>query len=607
MDHSLKDRVLEISDIVEVIGERVALTRKGKDFVGLCPFHPDRNPSMSVSPKKQIFKCWSCGAGGDVFKFVQLRERVEFPEALALLARRAGLEARPDAPGVPTETKESLRRVLEWAREHFVRALHEHDGRAALEYARGRGLSEDTLERERIGFAAESWDRLCSAAARVGISPDLLESAGLTSKNEKGRVFDRFRNRLMFPIADGMGRPVAFGGRTLGSDPAKYLNSPESPVFSKSRILYGLDLAKDAIAERGDVIVVEGYLDAVLLRQYGFGHVVATLGTALTDTHVKLLKPLTSSLTFCFDSDAAGVKAADRAVETALKHKVQVRVVALEGGKDPADLVVAHGPGAFSTQLQSALDALEFKWRQTFTESGPRSANDRRAATDAMISFIASACVHGSVDILDQGLLVSRLADVLALPTETVHGLLARAQRDLHRSAAATPTPLSGDGSAYDAEVRSLPPGLVAAVEEMFALMIEDPTAFGWADDTFAEAVNFCEHWRAFDGLARDLHENLGKFSRADLLERCEDAVQLDLIARVSRRGVSTLPVPAAFDLLRERLVTELDALHVEQVRGQLRGVKEVCDDAERQFRSVLDAARRQGGFSWNAASGVNG
>lgn len=609
MDITLKDRILELTDIVDVIGERVALVKKGKDFVGLCPFHADRNPSMSVSAKKQIFKCWSCGAGGDVIKFVQLRERLEFPEALAILARRAGIEVRQDhihGGGANTQAKESLRKVLEWARDHFVRNLRSAEGRDALEYARRRGLSEDTIERERLGFAPDRWDDLVAAANKAGLSPEVLEAAGLTSKNDRGNIFDRFRNRLMFPICDAQGRPVAFGGRALGNDPAKYLNSPESPVFSKSRILYGLDIAKDAIEKEKSAIVVEGYLDAVLLHQYGFMNVVATLGTALTDAHVKQLKQLTPRLDFCFDSDVAGIKAADRAVETALRHKIEVRVVALDGGKDPADLVVAHGAAAFSGQLQSSIDALEFKWRQTFREFGDQSAQSRRQAAEAMVDFVASVGAAGGIDPLQQGMLISRLADLLLLPAGEIHGLLTVARRK-GRTDSGNALDLPTGMSAYEAAKSGLPPGLVAAVEEMLALMLEDPSAFGWTDDAYAEAVGFCPHWGALDSLARQLHEEFGTFCREDLLERCEDAAQLDLISRVSRRGVLSLPAAEAFDHVRSRLVTELDTLHMEQVRGQLRGVKTVCEDGERDFLSGLDAARRQQGFRWNASSGVIG
>jgi DNA primase len=268
MDNSLKDKVLEATDIVEVVGERVTLTRRGKDFVGLCPFHPDHKPSLAVSPSKQIFKCWSCGAGGDAIRFVQLRDRVDFREALVTLARRAGIELRSSpADRQSAELREQLQAAVIWARQHFQRnLLSAPGGQHALAYALQRGLTPQTIERHGLGLAPDAWDDLLNAARRTGLRLEVLQQAGLIATNESGKTYDRFRNRLIFPIADALGRPVAFGGRTLGDDPAKYLNSPETVLFSKSRVLYGLDLARSSIEERKAVIVVEGFLDAALAQ-----------------------------------------------------------------------------------------------------------------------------------------------------------------------------------------------------------------------------------------------------------------------------------------------------------------------------------------------------
>ncbi|RMF77549.1 MAG: DNA primase, partial [Planctomycetota bacterium] len=285
---SLKDEVLDAVDIVDVIGQRVALKRKGREFVGLCPFHPDKRPSLSVSPTKRIFKCWSCGVGGDVIKFVQLSERVDFRTALHSLAERAGIatHARGDESArAGANQRERLREVLAWATRHFQRNLRGPQGKAALQYARSRGISDETIDRFGVGFARAAWDDLVNTAQRAGVSVAELQLAGLAATSDSGRTYDRFRNRLMLPIRDGQGRCVAFGGRTLGDDPAKYLNSPETALFSKSRILYALDLARPAIQREREAIVVEGYLDAVLLHQAGIDNVVATLGIALTDPH----------------------------------------------------------------------------------------------------------------------------------------------------------------------------------------------------------------------------------------------------------------------------------------------------------------------------------
>ncbi len=391
MDNSLKDRILESVDIVEVIGERVALRRKGREYVGLCPFHADHNPSMFVNPQKRIFKCWACGAGGDVIRFVQLSERCGFREALESLGRRVGIE--PNA-GPRDERaarmREQLLAAMNWARQHFERNFaDERRGRLAREYTQQRGLSEETVRQARLGLAVDEWDDLLAEGRRRGLSEALLESAGLVTTSQNGKTYDRFRGRLIFPITDALGRVVAFGGRTLGEDSAKYLNSPETVLFNKSRVLYGLDLARGAIQERRAVVVVEGYMDAVLLRQHGVENVVATLGTALTDAHVKLLRGAADVIYLCFDGDEAGVRAADRAVEVALQHPVEVRVVLLEGGQDPADCVVAEGQEGFERQLKAARDALEFKWTQTLSAFSTAAGADRRQALEVYLRFVA--------------------------------------------------------------------------------------------------------------------------------------------------------------------------------------------------------------------------
>ncbi len=429
MHNFLKERILESVDIVELVGERVALTRKGREYVGLCPFHDDHRPSLSVSPRKQIFKCWSCGAGGDVIKFVQLSHRVDFKEALRILAQRLGLELRrPDTDDRSAALREQIRRALTWARTHFQRNLRETaSGQRAAAYARDRGMSDATIARFDLGYAPDSWDDLLTHATRAGIPREVLQQSGLVATNENNRTYDRFRNRLIFPICDALGRCVAFGGRTLGDDPAKYLNSPETPLFSKSRILYGLDQARRAITAAREAVVVEGYTDAVLLSQAGVENVTATLGTALTDAHMKLLSQLSDRIAMCFDSDEAGLRAADRAVETALRHRVEVVVAVMEEEQDPADYVMRHGADAFKSLLQSAIGALEFRWSRTLEAYQQGGQQGQRDALEAFLRFVARVNYQGGMDpVLDQGRLISRLSDLLALPAGTVYEYLAK-------------------------------------------------------------------------------------------------------------------------------------------------------------------------------------
>lgn len=594
MDKSLKDRVLESTDIVEVVGEHVALRRKGKDFVGLCPFHADHTPSMAVSPTKQIFKCWACGAGGDVIKFVQLRQRVDFREALSLLAKRAGLEFRRDSPAdtLAGNQRDELRRVLTWARSHFQRNLRETPvGQEAIAYARRRGLTDVTIDRFQLGLAPESWDDLLNAGRRAGIDPTHLESAGLLARNEeKQRVYDRFRNRLMFPIADAQGRTIAFGGRTLGDDAAKYLNSPESALFSKSRVLYAMHLARQSIESSRQVIVVEGYLDAVMLHQAGIENVVATLGTALTDTHAKALAAVADRVSMCFDSDDAGVRAADRAVETALRHKLDVRVVQIPDAKDPADFVIGMGADAFKSLLQSAIGALEFKWQRTLSGASDGSPRARRDAAEKLLSFVAAVTDNGAIDTIEQGLLIGRLAELLSLPAGSVYELLAKSRaRDRRIASPGATEPV--DASAYDASLSGVPKGIVAAVEELFGLTLADASVFPRAQGVLAQASESCEAWLCVFSAMEQAWENHGGFDRRAIMAACDDVRSIELISRASARATEN--AGERCEAAARRLHDELSAWQAAGLRQQLRGggAVEQRDDA---FAALLTTCRSQ-------------
>ncbi|HPM23604.1 MAG TPA: DNA primase [Phycisphaerae bacterium] len=590
MDNSLKDRVLETVDIVEVVGERVALTRKGKDYIGLCPFHPDHKPSFAVSPTKRIFKCWSCGAGGDVIRFVEKFERIDFRTALAQLARRAGIELRSTPEDrQAAQIRGELLAAIAWARDHFRRALGAPGaGQRAREYALSRGLTEATIERFGIGYAADSWDDLVTSARRAGLRPEIISQAGLTATNENGRTYDRFRHRLIFPIADAAGRPIAFGGRALDDDPAKYLNSPESPLFSKSRVLYGLDLARRAIQKQDAAIIVEGYMDAVLLAQHGFENVVATLGTAMTEAHAKLLRPLAGTLYLCFDSDDAGVRAANRAVEVSVLTKTQVRVVVLDGFKDPADCLVAQGAEGFAAQLKRSVDALEFKWSKAVSAYDRGDQRSRRAAIEEFVQFVAGVAVAGGVDPFQQDLLVGRLSSLLGLPPEEVFDLLGRAKRLIQRRGRAERTVVAA-ASDYAGAIRGLAGGLVVAVESVLGLLLEGGECWRHVDETVARGVACSETWQRLYGLLLEVHDDMGEYSIGDIVARCDDSAMCELVERARARGAGSELGAAAFLAARERLAAELGVLRRTDLRADLCGPG---GDDESVFRRLHAEAR---------------
>jgi DNA primase len=597
MHNSLKDNVLESSDIVEVIGESVSLKRKGREYVGLCPFHDDHRPSLSVSPQKQIFKCWSCGAGGDVLRFVQLFHHVEFKEALAMLARRAGIETRPFSSAGPSSVdRERLRQALNWARSYFQRSLRQTEGgKRATEYAHRRGLTDATIQRFGLGYAADAWDALLVAAGKTGIPRDILQQAGLVSTNESGKSYDRFRDRLIFPICDALGRCVAFGGRTLGADPAKYLNSPETPVFSKGRVLYGLDMARGAIASAREAIVVEGYTDVVLLSQAGIENVVATLGTALTDAHVKLLGPLSGHVVMCFDNDEAGLRAADRAVETALRHRTEVKVAIMPEGQDPADFVTGRGADALGPLLQSALEALEFKWNRTVKACSRAGRQGQREAVEAFVLFVARAALAGGIDPLDQGLLAGRLSELLSLPARTVYELLARAKAAAARETSSSASDTS-ELSAYEVSIRGCPPGLVSAIEELFGLALSAPKCFGDMQAGLAAGAEHAETWRRLYGILASLVEQRGSYVKADVVRSCEDGSVCELVSRAAARVASQAAYPEACRAVCQRVLSEVELFQIGTLRGRLRQAARSKEDQKQLFDSIHAAAKRQSG-----------
>lgn len=596
MHNSLKDKILDSVDIVEVIGERVSLTRKGREYVGLCPFHDDHKPSLAVSPQKRIFKCWSCGAGGDVIKFVQLSHKVDFREALGILARRAGIELRsPSTPDrAAAAARELILRTLSWARSHFQRNLRDSTGgRRAAEYARGRGMTDASIDRFSLGYAADAWDNLLHHARQAGIALEVLRQAGLVATNENGKTYDRFRNRLVFPIYDGLGRCVGFGGRTLGDDPAKYLNSPESLVFSKSRILYGLDKARRAIGKAREAVVVEGYTDAVLLSQSGVDNVVATLGTSLTEAHAKLLAPLADRVVMCFDSDEAGLRAADRAVETALCQRIDVTVAIMPKGQDPAEFVIGEGVNAFKSSLQSAIGALEFNWNRTVQAYGERGQQGRRDAIEAFLRFVARVTVSGGIDPLEQGLLVGRLSELLSLPAGTVYELLARAKATAVREPSFR-TPDISETSAYDASTSGLPAGLVSAVEELFGLALAAPEYFDELKEGLASASRHNETWGRLYGILEALARERQAYARSDVMASCEDSLLCDLVGRASGRIVERSVSPELCGAVIERARAELEIMQHAGLRASLRGKAD--EDGSPQYEALLNVAKRQHG-----------
>jgi DNA primase len=361
------EEVRRAADIVKVISDHVALKKMGTSWKGLCPFHEEKTPSFNVRQEPAVFHCFGCGEGGDVFKFLMLRERMSFPETLETLARRFGVpipEGRRFEPGPDRKEREALLALMEAAAQHFEKTLETAPGASAREYLLGRGFQKETLKRIRAGAARDSWDDLLGAL-RGRHSVTALEKAGLVLARKGGDGhYDRFRNRAVFPILDESGKVVAFGARSLDGSEPKYLNSPESPVYHKGRVLYGLSWARDAIRRERRVVLMEGYLDVARALEEGIEEAVATCGTALTASHGRLLRRFADTVCVNFDQDEAGQRAAKKSLEVLLGEGLRVRVVELPEGHDPDSFLKAEGGDAYRRRVEEAPEAFEWLMRQ---------------------------------------------------------------------------------------------------------------------------------------------------------------------------------------------------------------------------------------------------
>jgi DNA primase len=356
---STAERVKQQADIVRVVGEYVRLKKTGKDFSGLCPFHQEKTPSFTVSPIKQIFYCFGCGKGGDIFNFVMEMERCEFPDALRLVAEKCGISIPKPKPSSPAErTQSSVRATLvEMHREaqtFFVKQLQgTAEGKLARAYLEDRGLDKATIERFGIGYAPSGGDALLRHV-KGKYAEKLLAESGLVSRGEGGRLFDRFRRRITFPIANESGKIVAFGCRALGDDQPKYLNSPETPIYSKSNVLYHLDRAKEALRRSDFAVLVEGYMDAIAVARAGISNVVASCGTSLAEPQIKLLGRFTKRVIVNYDPDNAGQAATERSIAILLEQDFEVRVLALPGKADPDKFIREQGADAYMKLLKES-------------------------------------------------------------------------------------------------------------------------------------------------------------------------------------------------------------------------------------------------------------
>lgn len=357
------DELLARTDIVDLVSESVRLTKKGNSYWGCCPFHSEKTPSFHVVPDRQMYKCFGCGKGGGAVNFVMELENLPFKDAVAVLAQRAGMPVPEfgSSPGA-RERREKILTINKQAARAFHRWLHGPEGAEGLAYLQRRGLSRRTLTNFGLGFAPNRWDGLITELSAQGYDKRDLLDAGLAVSNKDGRIYDRFRNRVMFPIIDVRGNVIGFGGRVMDDSTPKYLNSPDTPVYNKSRNVFALNIAKTS--KVGRVILTEGYMDTISLHQAGFDSAVASLGTALTEEHGQLLSRYFKEAVIAYDGDGAGVAAAQRAIPILEKAGLKVKVLRMQGAKDPDEFIKAYGREAFARLLDQSENQVDYRLAQ---------------------------------------------------------------------------------------------------------------------------------------------------------------------------------------------------------------------------------------------------
>jgi len=576
-DRATVNRVQQSNDIVDVISEHVALTKKGREMVGVCPFHDDHRPSMYVNSDKQIFKCFACGAGGSVFTFVQMRENLSFPQAIERLAQRAGIKLTPAKRTAGTSATVAdidpnrLAKLNAFSAEHFSKNLmDEEKGKYALDYVTARKISLESVEKWQLGLALDSGDDLVQAAIKRGIPKKLLTDAGLAVTRRDGRLGDKFVNRLIFPITDVTVRVIAFGGRTLNDDDAKYINSPTTVLFDKSNTIYGLQQARHRIVSTGTAVVVEGYTDCIMAHQFGCTNVVATLGTSFTSGHARILRRYAKRIVLVFDSDTAGIAAANRALEICLAQRIGIAIASVPQGKDPCDFLVSSGKEKFEELVEQATDVFEFKWNR-LKENFAKNNNliDNRAAIEEFLQTVATGISAGNLSAIDRGLIVNQLSRIISLPGKEINSELRQRIRKAQRNAA-------NNQRRNACEPVDFGRGLFAAAQrEILEVLLNEPKLYELVKQKIAADVFDVPILRQVAALVFETLNSSPQAPLADILAMAESVAQANAIVELERTGRQK-------GNFESQLVGALDAVREHQSRQARSNIQTIED--ERQF-----------------------
>ena len=573
------------TDILAVVQGYVPLKRKGNRYWGCCPFHNEKTASFSVVPDDGFFYCFGCHAGGDVFKFLSLIEQITPFEAILRQAEQLGIEkpAQKRDPHAEARLREldDLRKVNALARDFFHNCLTmTRYGEAGRAYLAGRGVTEAAIERYGIGFAPDAWSKLSDAFQKRGIAEHLLVTAGLAVKRERGDgVYDRFRGRVMIPIADERGRIVAFGGRALGDAQPKYLNTAETPVFNKRKLLFGLDRAHRAIASEGAAIVVEGYMDAIAAWEAGVLNVVATLGTSFTEEHAALLLRRAPRIVFCYDSDAAGQEATLRALSAVRGRAGEVRVLLLPDGKDPDEYVRTHGAGAFRALVGEAVPAPAFRLRHIRTHMTD-GVEGQRSALRAMLPVLAE------LDAVTRAAYVRQTAAELFLD----EGVVTDALRSYVRRGGAEP---SQQSTVQRIPVHRTDDALRSAGRELIAAVWRDPSLLTEILSLVPPA-DFPDAGTGEILRAMALHREAGGVFDASFIAAQPTAAGEELTRAIAGEGRTSASYREALGTLRRAYLTTELARHTRHAEEMMQAGKAAYIDELNEVKRIQDEIARE-------------
>ncbi len=499
------DELIARSPIEDVVGQYVTLTRRGSNLFGLCPFHSEKTPSFSVAPDKGIYYCFGCHKGGGVINFIMEQEGLDYPDAVRFLARRAGLEVPENDYGSTYRRKQRLWALCREAARYFHDCLlDERTGAPGRAYLAQRGLPKGIQTRFGIGYAPEGWNNLIDAMAQKGYEKQDLLDAGLAVKSrEKGSIYDRFRDRVMFPIIDVRGNVIGFGGRVLGDGEPKYLNSPETIIFNKRKNLFALNLAKKS--RQGRLILTEGYLDAITLHQYGFDCAVASLGTSLTEDHVTLIAKYTREVVITYDADAAGQNATQRAISLLEQSGVTVRILRVHGAKDPDEFLRKYGADRFRLLLEQSENPVEYQLERLQTQFDLTQADQKAEFGKQAARYLATLS-----SAIERDLYGARAAEAAGITPEAMQQEIAAAYR--RRTAAQKKKQARIDlspAAALQPKARSLHYDNVRsalAEEGLLRLLLTEPALFDKTAELAPEAFSSPLLGRAFQAL-RSLYQ----------------------------------------------------------------------------------------------------